>query len=343
MCSRSAPRCTAQWKVLRRLAATRTPSHCSIVWRPGSSASAALRCADAHHHGDALGRSGSPSVHAGRRPQSGAAGRRLEREDQAVALSASEEGLQLGDRSGTHKRSELGEDWPNDRLRARFPRGISARRPAQRSTEPRRNRGVAAAVAVIALIGVGILIVRCRTVRPQAIPRPFQTSRPPPPQSTKLSTAPQVRHSEQRSARIFHGAARSPPTATPRTKLVRPPRSIANDRTDGPGAPTAAQLRRAITSYYALMPRNTDAAWPRMTASYPNQPCRRAAGLPAVLGCGRPDLCGGCGGYRQVRLRQPSPTTSKTAESCGRTAYGLINDGGRLKINSTTVLSSVTL
>jgi hypothetical protein len=26
-----------------------------------------------------------------------------------------------------------------------------------------------------------------------------------------------------------------------------------------------------------------------------------------------------------------------------RTAYGLVNDGGRLKINSTTVLSSVTL
>ena len=92
------------------------------------------------------------------------------------------------------------------------------------------------------------------------------------------------------------------------------------------------------------MPRNTDAAWPRMTASYQ---ANHAGGRQAYQRFwdaidrvtvadvrGIPPYSG------QATLTYYFNDGRVVRE---RTAYGFVNDDGRLKINSTTVLSSVTL
>jgi eukaryotic-like serine/threonine-protein kinase len=109
------------------------------------------------------------------------------------------------------------------------------------------------------------------------------------------------------------------------------------------GAPTAADLRKAITSYYALMPGNTDQAWPRMTASYQ---ANHAGGRQAYErfwdAIGRvvvSDVSGSPPGSAQATLTYYFKDGRVVTE---RTAYGLVNDGGDLKINSSSVLSSTT-
>jgi eukaryotic-like serine/threonine-protein kinase len=214
--------------------------------------------------------------------------------------------------------------------------------------EPRRRRGLAAAVAVVALIGIGIVVIALlvndhRAANPtvgtgqSSSAAPATTSLPPPSSPTPRAPSPTPQASAPRQ-----GPA---PKPTPRSKART--RSRAPSPTTAPtvrGTPTAAELRRAITSYYALMPTNTDAAWPRMTASY------------------QTNHAGGRDAYQQfwdaiskitvADVRGIPPDSAQATLTYyfndgrvvrERTAYGLVNEGGRLKINSSTVLSSVTL
>jgi eukaryotic-like serine/threonine-protein kinase len=92
------------------------------------------------------------------------------------------------------------------------------------------------------------------------------------------------------------------------------------------------------------MPRNTDAAWPRMTASYQTN---HAGGRQAyqrfwdaVDRISVADVRGMPPNAAQATITYYFKDGRVVRE---RTAYGLFNDSGDLKINSTTVLSSVTL
>jgi eukaryotic-like serine/threonine-protein kinase len=212
----------------------------------------------------------------------------------------------------------------------------------QRSSEPPRRRGIAAAVAIVALLGIGILVTALlmddRTGSPSAGSDQSSSAAP---KSTSPSAAPQS------SSRTESTTPQrdSSPTATARTSTRTPSQSPSP--TAAPtvqGAPTAAQLRQAITSYYALMPGNTDAAWPRMTASY------------------QTNHAGGRQAYERfwdaidkITVSDVSGTPPSSAQATityyfndgrvvrERTGYGLVDEGGRLKINSSSVLSSVTL
>jgi eukaryotic-like serine/threonine-protein kinase len=225
----------------------------------------------------------------------------------------------------------------------------------QPSTRPRRSRGIAAAVAIIALIGIGVLIVALlpdnrRAADPESIPDQSTSVAP---ESTNLSTAPRsatppnASPSEAAAPRASSTPQRdaSPPNANPRTTARAP--APAPSPTSAPtvrGTPTAAQLRRAITSYYALMPQNTDAAWPRMTASYQiNHAGGRQAYQrfwDAVDRISVADVRGLPPSSAQATLTYYFKDGRVVRE---RTAYGFVNEQGRLKINSTTVISSVRL
>jgi eukaryotic-like serine/threonine-protein kinase len=212
----------------------------------------------------------------------------------------------------------------------------------QRSPGPPRRRGIAAAVAIVALLGIGILLTALLTDNRTGSPTAGATqSSSAAPKSTSLSTAPQ-----SSTPRASSTAQRDPsPTATARTSARTPSQS--RSPTTAPtvqGAPTAAQLGQAITSYYALMPRNIDAAWPRMTASYQTN---HAGGRQAyqrfwdaINEITVSDVRGIPPSSAQATITYYFDDGRVVRE---RTGYGLVNDGGRLKINSTTVLSSVTL
>lgn len=92
------------------------------------------------------------------------------------------------------------------------------------------------------------------------------------------------------------------------------------------------------------MPRNTDAAWPRMTASYQTN---HAGGRQAyqrfwdaIDKINVTDVRGIPPDSAQATITYYFKDGRVVRE---RTGYGLIKDNGRLKINSSTVLSSVTL
>jgi eukaryotic-like serine/threonine-protein kinase len=214
--------------------------------------------------------------------------------------------------------------------------------------EPRRMRGLAAAVAVVALIGIGIVVTALlvddrRSANPPVGPdqsssaAPATTSLSPPPSPT-----PSAPSATPKASAPQQGPA---PKPTPRSKART--RSRTPSPTTAPtvrGTPTAAELRRAIASYYALMPRNTDKAWPRMTAPYQTN---HAGGREAyqrfwdaISKITVADVRGIPPDSAQATLTYYFNDGRVVRE---RTAYGLVNEGGRLKINSSTVLSSVTL
>src|SRR5215207_7390281 len=204
----------------------------------------------------------------------------------------------------------------------------------------RRYRAGVAAVALVAVLAAGILIAALlprlgREAKPQAgsgqttalasASAPSRRSDTPSPTRT---TKPSLSGSPRSSAR--------PPSLVPTRKATAAPTVK--------GAPTAAKLRKAITSYYALMPGNTDQAWPRMTASYQ---ANHAGGRQAYQrfwdAIGRvvvSDVTGSPPRSAQATLTYYFKDGRVVRE---RTAYGLINDGGVLKINSSTVLSSTTM
>jgi eukaryotic-like serine/threonine-protein kinase len=221
--------------------------------------------------------------------------------------------------------------------------------PAQGPTKPRRSRGMAAAVAIIALIGIGILIAALlpdarRAADPTSVPDQSSAAAP---ETMKLSTAPRsptpsATSSKAEAPRASAKPRRDRSPASPRT--TAPPVPSPTTAPTVSGTPTAAQLRRAITSYYALMPRNTDAGWPRMTASYQTN---HAGGRQAYQrfwdAVGRisvADVKGLPPNSAQATLTYYFKDGRVVRE---RTGYGLVNERGRLKINSSTVISSVTL
>jgi eukaryotic-like serine/threonine-protein kinase len=228
------------------------------------------------------------------------------------------------------------------------PPAQAPRSQDQLPPQPRQRRGLAAAVAVVALIGIGILVTALlvndrRAASPTAGTAdsssavPASASVPGPSSTTPSAASP----TPTASAPQQGPAPKPTPRARARTSSKAPaPTTPPTVR----GTPTAAQLRRAITSYYALMPRNTDAAWPRMTASYQTN---HAGGRQAyqrfwdaISKITVADVRGIPPNGAQATLTYYFKDGRVVRE---RTAYGLVNEDGRLKISSSTVLSSVTL
>jgi eukaryotic-like serine/threonine-protein kinase len=212
-----------------------------------------------------------------------------------------------------------------------------------RPTEPRRTRGLAVALAIV-LLGGGILLAALLVnEREPANPTTGPgVSTSAPPTSTGLATPTPDTSSKTPGASQTQTPS---PTAVEPTKSPKPSRTPS--ATTAPtvrGAATAAQLRQAITSYYALLPRNTEAAWPGMTDSYQ----RNHAGgrqayqrfWDAISKITLTNVKGSPPGSAQATITYYFKDGRVIRE---RTAYGLINDNGHLKINSSSVLSSTPL
>jgi eukaryotic-like serine/threonine-protein kinase len=237
---------------------------------------------------------------------------------------------------------------PPDSLAGSAVAGEDQRPEDQRPPEPRRRRGLVAAMVLLALIGIGIvlttLLVNDRRAADPAAGSGQSTSAAPARTTAPTTTSPTSSPPATRPATSAPQQAPSPKSSAPtksRTQSQAPP---ATSAPTVQGRPTAAQLRRAITSYYALMPRNTDAGWPRMTASYQTN---HAGGRQAYQ-----RFWDAIGKINVTDVRGIPPSSAQATITYyfkdgrvvrERTAYGLINDNGRLKISSSTVLSSVTL
>ena len=288
------------------------------------------------------------------RPSMGAVAEGLARlakgrfDEEALTLAASDDGPKDEETtpaaySGHDAQQATG---PSPAAAPKSPIASAPASQAQRPTEPRRRRGLAAAVTVVALIGIGILVTALfvndrRAANPTVDTGPSISAAPASPKLSTPSATPSAPSPTPQASAPQQGPAPKP----------TPSKSRAGSRAPSPttaptvrGTPTAAQLRRAITSYYALMPRNTNAAWPRMTASYQTN---HAGGRQAyqrfwdaISKITVADVRGIPPDSAQATLTYYFNDGRVVRE---RTAYGLVNEGGRLKINSSTVLNSVTL
>jgi hypothetical protein len=152
------------------------------------------------------------------------------------------------------------------------------------------------------------------------------TSQPPSPAATPAATS----------------AASTPnsPSPSPTTPSPKPTPSATTTADD---TPTAEQLGQAISSYYGLVPADTDAGWSRLTKAY--QSANAGSRNTYERFWGRIDRA-------TVSDAEGDPPDEAEATVTyffkdgrvvrERTAYGLVNDDGVLKINSSRVISSST-
>jgi hypothetical protein len=92
------------------------------------------------------------------------------------------------------------------------------------------------------------------------------------------------------------------------------------------------------------MPRNTDAGWPRMTASYQTNHAGGRQAYQRFWDAVSKIAVADVQGIPPYSARATLTYYFKDGRVVReRTAYRLVNEGGRLKISSSTVLSSVTL
>ena len=222
--------------------------------------------------------------------------------------------------------------------------GASSVSPSQagRGRSGRRHRSARWLFAVALLVGLVILgnaLVTGQLGRgadqTAVDPAPVRVATPAAPRS---SFAPSSESSGTLSTSTSATASSSPSPAPTRTT-----RSPSPSRTSTPRSsePTAAELENAITSYYALVPGNTDQAWPRMTSAYQ----RNHAG-------GRRAYQRFWDQVERVSVSQVDATPPSRVDAtityrrsggrvvAERTSYRLVRDGDILKIADSTVLSS---
>jgi hypothetical protein len=141
-------------------------------------------------------------------------------------------------------------------------------------------------------------------------------------------------------------ASPAQPTTSEATASPSPDSSASASPTARPtvkGAPTAAELAAAVTSYYALVPDRTDRAWSLMTPSYRNRHAGGRQAYERFWGEVRRVSVSGATGDPPDKAQATVTYVYKDGRVVReRTAYGLVNDSGSLKINSTAVLSSST-
>ena len=126
-------------------------------------------------------------------------------------------------------------------------------------------------------------------------------------------------------------------TATPQASVSPTPTPTDDD--DDDDDPTAAQLAGAITSYYALVPDRRDEAWSRLTSSYQRSPSGGRQGYERFWDA-----------IERVSVARVTGDPPDEAEATityvyedgrvvrERTEYGLVEDDGILKINSSQVV-----
>jgi serine/threonine protein kinase len=231
------------------------------------------------------------------------------------------------------------------------PPEVTMPRPAETAPSPeprpagRGHRGLVAVVAAVVLLALvlgGTALVRGLGQGDAGASGGTATSAPSGgvsssrPSTDASSPAPRSPSTPSSTPSPSKSTTSPRPTRTP-TSTPTPTRSAAS------GAPRAADLAAAITGYYALMPKNTDGAWPRMTARYQSG---HAGGRQAYerfwADVDRVSVSG---------VRGTAPAAAQATVTyhyrdgrvvVERTSYRLVQEDGILKIDDSSVLSSST-
>jgi eukaryotic-like serine/threonine-protein kinase len=179
---------------------------------------------------------------------------------------------------------------------------------------------------------------------PRSTPAAARTPASPTPSQAGGSGQPTLSRSTSADPTTPARPTLSPPsTTTQPTTRPQTTRQPTRAATRGADPTSATDLTQAITSYYALMPRGTRQAWPRMTADYQTKHAGGWSGYQrfwspiARVSVSR--VIGLPPGRAQATIVYYYKSGRVDTE---RTGFGLVKQDGQLKISSSTVLSSVS-
>lgn len=209
--------------------------------------------------------------------------------------------------------------------------------PPGRNRERRvRVTAIVAALVVVGLAIVGGLLLGQGGGKPAA-----DQTRTVPGAGATLTRTSAAKTSARTSSKGVSSASSTVSSSTASSSTAS---SHTSSRASSTGsATTPARLGQAVTGYYAMLPGNTDAGWARLTTQYQNS---------HVGGRGAYDRF--WGGIDRVEVGNvsasaPSSVTATITYHFGdgrvvdeRTAFGLVQENGVLKIASSQVLSSKT-
>ena len=213
------------------------------------------------------------------------------------------------------------------------------------SRRGRRVLGLVALLVVVALVVAGAVLLRPGadpgpSSGPQADPTPSASRSEATGTATSSTTSPPATGSPTTAPTDAAPPPATAPAPAP-TGAAPPPTSAAGGgAAPVSGTPTSAQLAGAISRYYSLVPSRLDEAWPLMTADYQ----RRVAG-------GRQAYENFWNGFSTVTATEVEGSAPSTATALityttkdgavirERTTFGMVNEGGVLKINSSNVTS----
>jgi serine/threonine protein kinase len=213
-------------------------------------------------------------------------------------------------------------------------------------TGERRRRGgvLLALLALAAATAVVLGILAPWDDDPGAAPQAAPTSAAPTPTaraSVTRTPSESPTPSPSRSPRPSSSAPAPSTTPAPRTTAARPTPAATTARPVS-GTPTSAQLRAAVQDYYALLPGNLDAGWDLLTSRYQSTTARNRATYESFWGS-VDDVS-----VSDVSASRPGSVTATVTYHFDdgrvfveRTSYRLVRDDGELKIDRSTVLSSV--
>jgi serine/threonine protein kinase len=211
--------------------------------------------------------------------------------------------------------------------------------PAVRASvaEPGRRRPVGALVTAALLVLAGLaILVGYLLLGPGGGGNHGNTAggpaSSPPPTSTSSSNTPPSSAASSSTAETSGGQSTTS-SASATASTTAPPA----------GTPTAAQLAQAIRDYYALLPASTDQGWTRLTSRYQSGTAKSRQTYQSFWDA-----------IERVTVNDAKGERPSTAEArityyykdgkvaVEQTAYGLAQEDGILKIDSSTVLNSQT-
>jgi serine/threonine protein kinase len=219
--------------------------------------------------------------------------------------------------------------------------------PLTHSPSRRRRRwvlGLVALLVVVALVAAGMVLLRPRGGEDPITPPVAQPTSAGTTPSSAATTAPPTTAPPTTSPPATAPPATPAPSTAVATPPPAPPATASTPTASAPptvsGTPSAAQLAGAISRYYSLVPTNLDAAWPLMTTDYQT----RVAG-------GRQAYERFWNGFTKVTATEVAGSAPSTSTALityttkdgtvirERTTFGLVNEGGVLKISQSTVTS----
>ena len=208
--------------------------------------------------------------------------------------------------------------------------------PSGVRTDRHRRRALVAVLALTAAVAAVVLGVAAQQDDDPSAAPPAASD------TGRTTAAASAGPSTAAPTRAAPTSSRPAPSTTAARPSTTPPRSSPATPTTAGGAPTTGELRAAVRDYYALLPGDRDAGWELLTDRYQRTTARNRATYDSFWGS-----------VDQVRVSDvtasaPGSVTATLTydfadgrEFVERTSYRLVPEDGVLKIDRSTVLSSV--